>query len=154
MKPTVSITFLSRLGMVFVLGATLAACGGSSGGGSEESVDPGDLAQTVAAPDLDPADQVILDTNPELIDPASIPSIGGEGDTLAIEDNGDLLPAVFPTTTTLDLAYAQAGAALVTSLNDSLALPADISPTLFFFRQNLTLTQTVLLVAQLLCVMS
>ncbi len=119
MKHSITIPFLSRLSTIVVLGAALSACGGSGSGG--------DFAQVVGAPDLDPADQVALDADTEFLDPDAIVSIGGSADTLVAEDNGDLLPMVFPTETALDLAYAQAGAALVESLNDSLVLPADIS---------------------------
>ena len=135
MKRTISIPFLSqlglsqlglsRLGLAVVLGATLAACGGGSGGSDVGSGD--ELAQVVAAPELDPANQVTLDADTDLLDPEDIGSLGGDTDTLLAEDNGDLLPMVFETETTLDLEYAQAGAALVESLNESLALPADIS---------------------------
>ena len=128
MKRTLSVPFLSRAGMVAVLGATLAACGGSSSSSPAEETDTSsDLAQAVAAPELDPADQVELDPDqPELLDQAT-GSIGANDDTVVPEDNGDLLPAVFPTETTVDLEFAQAGAALIESLNESLALPADIS---------------------------
>ena len=125
MKHTISILSLSQLGMIIVLGTTLAACGGSS---SSDDVGSGDLAQVVSAPDLDPADQVALDADTDLLDPDTIVPIGSDtAGALLAEDNGDLLPMVFPTATELDIAYAQAGAALIESLNDSLALPADIS---------------------------
>jgi len=123
MKRTLGITFLSRFGMAVVVGATLAACGGGSGGSTSSD---SDFVQAVGAPELDPADQVALDASEtELLGQAD-GSLGGAGAFVA-EDNGDLLPAVFPTATSVDLAYAQAGAAIVESLNDSLILPADIS---------------------------
>ena len=123
MKRTLSIIFLPRLCMAVVIGVTLAACGGGSGGSTSSD---SDFVQAVGAPELDPADQVTLDASEtELLDQAD-GTLGGAG-TFAAEDNGDLLPAVFPTATSVDLAYAQAGAAIVESLNDSLILPADIS---------------------------
>ena len=118
MKRTSGITFLSRFGMAVVVSATLAACGGGSGGSTSSD---SDFVQAVGAPELDPADQVALDASEtELLDQAD-GTLGGAG-TFVAEDNGDLLPAVFPTATSVDLAYAQAGAAIVESLNDSLIL--------------------------------
>jgi len=110
--------------MAVVIGTTLAACGGGSGGSSSSD---SDLVQAVGAPDLDPANQVALDASESDLLSQADGSLGGSADTFVAEDNGDLLPAVFPTATSLDLAYAQAGAAIVESLNDSLILPADIS---------------------------
>ena len=124
-----TLIILFRTGIVVLLGATLAACGGSNSNSDADTTNSNadDLAQVMAAPELDPADQVVLDGGqPDLVGQAD-GRLGGSVDTAVAEDNGDLIPAVFATETTLDLAYAQAGAALVESLNESLALPADIS---------------------------
>jgi len=114
---------------VIALSVLLATCGSDSdpvAGGNAPDAD--DLAQTIGAPDLDPNDQVPLDTDQtDLLEQINTESLGLEPDTEVPEDNGDLIAAVFPTATNLDLAYAMSGAALVEQLNDSLILPADIS---------------------------
>ena len=68
---------------------------------------------------------VTLDAG-DMLDRSDFEPPGDPGESPLAEDLGDLLPAVFPTQTTIDLAYAQAGADLITRLNESLALPADI----------------------------
>jgi len=128
---------LSKVGVAIVFTSLLAGCGSSSDSAVDVVTDndpvadesAGDLEQAMSAPELDPNDQVALDADQTdlLEDLGANTSIGGNADTIVAEDNGDLIPAVFPTTTTVDLAYAQAGAALIEELNDSLALPADIS---------------------------
>ena len=78
-------------------------------------------------PIIDPTTELDLDTqNSPLLDDLAFEPLGDEDDTPRAEDNGDLLPRVFPTQTNLNLDYAQAGAALVEQLNESFALPADI----------------------------
>jgi len=126
----------------------IAACSGSSsneglsdldslGGGSIDL--PSDAADNTAndlptmpaldeqPPTIDPTTELELDTqNSQLLSDLAFEPLGDEGDTPRAEDNGDLLPRVFPTQTSLNLAYAQAGAALIEQLNESFALPADI----------------------------
>ncbi len=124
MKYTTTISSLSQLGISVALATLLTACGSSSSSSSpESSVDVNDMEQAIAAPELDPADQLPLEDT----DQTDFGSLGSDADSAVAEDKGDLIPSVFPTETSLDLVYAQSSAALVESLNDSLALPADIS---------------------------
>ena len=133
---------LPKIVFVLAFATMLASCGSSSDSASDsvaldetpviidETADTGSadpLEQSIAAPELDPDDQIALDTESDLLDGLDTTSISSDAEAVLPDDNGDLLPAVFPTETSLDLAYAQAGAALIEDLNDSLALPADIS---------------------------
>ncbi len=103
---------------------TLAGCGS----GSSDLSTAVEVAEQTGAPILDPADAIALDPEQaDLLDQANPSSIGGDSDNLLANDEGDLIPAIFPTETGLDLAYAQSGAALVEQLNDVLILPADIA---------------------------
>lgn len=107
----------------------LLSCG--SGSDPQADVEPVDNSNEVVVsepPLLDPAEQVALDPQQaDLLDQLDTNTIGGDNtDTELAEDNGDLIPLIFPTETGLDLSYAQAGAALVEQLNETLILPRDI----------------------------
>ncbi len=102
----------------------LTACGS---GNSDSASDDIESMEQTEFPTIDPTTQVAIDpSQADLLEQIGPESIGGNSDNVLADDNGDLLPAVFPTATGIDLAYAQSGAALVMQLNDSLVLPADI----------------------------
>lgn len=52
---------------------------------------------------------------------------GDASGVMQAQDRGDFLPTVFDTETDVELVYALAGAALVESFNEAIALPADIA---------------------------
>lgn len=52
---------------------------------------------------------------------------GDPAATMLAADTGDLVPAVFASETDVDMVYAQAGAMLISSFNEAIALPADIA---------------------------
>ena len=143
-----------KIVVVAALLLLLSACGGggSSSDGSDDvlseldSTQPATPTDTTAdipldtipntpidantgepTPEIDLTTELEIDTQgEELLENSGFEAVGTDGDTPLAEDNGDLLPRVFPTTTSLDLAYAMAGAVLIEQLNESLALPADI----------------------------
>lgn len=117
-----------RLPCLLVVLFGLYAC---SGGGSSDPVDRG--VTTVNTAESNEPLAVTIDTDIPLIGEAAdmlsrteFAAPGSTDETPLAEDLGDLLPEVFPTQTTIDLAYALAGAELVSQFNASLALPADI----------------------------
>jgi len=126
------------LGSVFVV-----ACGSGS--------DPIDLAENTAAistdstaeipPDVlpidvlptnvsvDPSEQVAIDPEQaDLFEDAQATIIGDETatDEPFVVGDGSLIPTIFPSATGVDPRFAQAGAAMVIELDESLILPADI----------------------------
>lgn len=125
--------------LVLITGVYACGGGGSNGIGiDDEVVDVGlgtDSDPTVvftAENDeqtaISPGEEIPLDPNQAvLLEESGFEAMGTESDVTIAPDTGDLLPVVFPTTTTVDLSYAQSGAALVERLNESLALPADIT---------------------------
>jgi len=131
-----------KLAIPVALLAGVYACGGgggSNGIGLDNDVVDGDLVegaeQTVVftaenneEQSIAPVEEIPLDPEQAvLLEESGFEAMGSESDTTIAPDLGDLLPVVFPTTTTVDLAYAQSGAALIERLNESLALPADIT---------------------------
>ena len=124
---------------VFVLviaAMTLHACsGGSSGSDDDVIADSGedDTIDGVGAPPMQvpSADDVEVPVDPDqagMFDELDSTPIGGDDDTpVSAALTGVLCPTIFETETSVDLAYAQAGAALVEQLNESLLLPEDIN---------------------------
>lgn len=112
-----------------LLALTLAACSSGSNSddasGTETSIiitEESDAPLIVEAGlEVDPGDANTMLAQSDFSAP------GNALQTTDAEDRGDLLPAVFPTETGVDLAYAQAGAELIRSFNEALALPADIA---------------------------
>ena len=140
MKNTSVIGFSFWFGITLLFATLLTACGSDSSSTESQTTDTtddvvtdteddtaGDLEQAMQAPQLDPADQVELNDQTDFLDEADPGALGDLGEDFVVEDNGDLIPAIFPTQTSVDLAYAQASAELVLQLNNSIALPADIS---------------------------
>lgn len=111
---------------------TLAACGGGSSGGLPAEDAVGDTSIVVTAESDEP---LVVDTSGPtrpgndvtMLDSTDFAPPGRRDEIAQADDLGDLLPAVFPTETTVDLAYAEAGAELMRDLNQALALPADIA---------------------------
>ena len=127
-----------------LLGSVLVvACGSGS--------DPIDLAENTAAistdstaeipPDVlpidvlptnvsvDPSEQVAIDPEQaDLFEDAQATIIGDETatDEPFVVGDGSLIPTIFPSATGVDPRFAQAGAAMVIELDESLILPADI----------------------------
>ena len=52
---------------------------------------------------------------------------GDPAGTMLAVDTGDLVPAVFASQTDVDMVYAQAGATLIRTFNEAIALPANIA---------------------------
>ena len=79
-------------------------------------------------PSLEQGNEVPVDAEQaDLFDQTESVAIVGEGDAIILpEDTGDLIPVIFPTETSLDLDFAQSGAAMIELLNESLILPRDI----------------------------
>ncbi len=126
----------SGLAVVIVNALLLLSC--SSGSGDSEDGSGRDAGQDVV---VDPAgrppmqvpssDDVQVPVVPEqagMLDELDSTLIGGDDATpINAELNGLLVPVIFDTATTVDLAYAQAGAALVEQINESLLLPVDVN---------------------------
>lgn len=106
-----------QLVIAAVLLAGIYACGG--GGSNSLDIDPlgtGDeeTDQTVVFTAENDEQQTIVQgeeiaLDPEqavLLDESGFEAMGSETDTTIAPDLGDLLPVVFPTTTTVDLSYA------------------------------------------------
>ncbi len=74
---------------------------------------------------VDIENPVVLDPG-DMLDRTQFEPLGDPTETPLAEDLGDLLPVVFPTQTSIDLAYARAGAELIARLNTTLALPTNI----------------------------
>ncbi len=115
---------LPKIGLVLIAALLVNSCGSDSDSDNTSIDEPNGQTEF---PSIDSTTEVAIDpAQTDLLDQLNPVSIGGSRDNELAEDNGDLLPGVFPTTTSLDLAYAQSGAALVEQLNESLVLPADI----------------------------
>ena len=136
MKNTSATGLSFWFGISLLFATLLTGCGSGSSSTEPQTTDTtdvseddtaGDLEQAMQAPQLDPADQVELTDQTDFLDEADPGALGDLGEDFVVEDNGDLIPAIFPTQTSIDLAYAQASAELILQLNDSIALPADIS---------------------------
>lgn len=115
-------SIVSRIAVLAAVTLALSACSGSDG--DEPSDD--DSLEDIPALDMSAEAEPDPEGGAEMLDGLEPTPIG---DPDAVDDSGLtglLIPSVFETATSVDLAYAQAGALLIEQLNDSLLLPADI----------------------------
>jgi hypothetical protein len=126
----------SKFAFVIVGALLLHSCGG----GSSDSGDGSDLGagedvpvDAVGIPPMEvpSSDDVQVPVDPDqagMFEDLDSTTIGGDdGTTANAELSGLLVPTIFETATSVDLAYAQAGAALVEQLNESLLLPVNVN---------------------------
>ena len=150
MKRITDETMFLRKSAAILVSLALVSCGGSSGDGGASLVDSVETAQItepvetvetvdadadangtfqpISLPSLEQGNEVPVDAEQaDLFDQTESVAIVGEGDAIILpEDTGDLIPVIFPTETSLDLDFAQSGAAMIELLNESLILPRDI----------------------------
>lgn len=133
---------------VIAVAILVSSCGGSGDSDNNNVVETVETGDTFTPPpEVNVSSEVAVDPQQaDMLDAMAITPIGNLDIADSTDLVGQLIPAIFETSTEVSLRFAQSGAALVEQINDSLWLPEDIdvlfadcgTANAFFIPANIT----------------